>query len=165
MNEGETADGYRQTKRAATQAVTEAKTVLEKFGEAMEEDYRSTLKKFWQTVWRIRRGKQSSTNTVYSGGGAVEGIVRGSPQFRRRNSVFVRAAEHWTSSISSTGCSRVHGSLPNQSTCVLWTWRKHSTVPLMAFCGRCSGSTVKGSVKGCTVLVPPEQELGSHCLQ
>ena len=39
-------------------------------------------------------------------------------RFRRNNVVFVRAAEHWTSSIPSAGCSRVHGNLPNQSTCV-----------------------------------------------
>ncbi|KAI3376021.1 hypothetical protein L3Q82_016552 [Scortum barcoo] len=35
--------------------------------------------------------------------------------------------EHWTSSIPSTGCLRVYGSLPNQSTCALWIWRRHST--------------------------------------
>ncbi|KAI3362920.1 hypothetical protein L3Q82_011595 [Scortum barcoo] len=34
--------------------------------------------------------------------------------------------EHWTSSIPSTGCLRVYGSLPNQSTCALWIWRRHS---------------------------------------
>ncbi len=43
--------------------------------------------------------------------------------------VFVPAVEHWTSSIPSLGCWRVHGSLPNQSTCVLWIWRRHLTVP------------------------------------
>ena len=35
------------------------------------EDYWSALKKFWQTIRRLRRGKQSSTNTVYSGGGEL----------------------------------------------------------------------------------------------
>ena len=68
----EAADGYRQAKRAAARAVAEAKTrVWEKFGEAMEEDYRSASRKFWQTIRRLRRGKQSSTNTVYSGGGEL----------------------------------------------------------------------------------------------
>uniref|UniRef100_A0A671UNG7 Reverse transcriptase domain-containing protein n=2 Tax=Sparus aurata TaxID=8175 RepID=A0A671UNG7_SPAAU len=68
----EAADGYRQAKRAAARAVSEAKTrVWEEFGEAMEEDYRSASKKFWQTIRRLRRGKQSSTNTVYSGGGEL----------------------------------------------------------------------------------------------
>ena len=43
----------------------------EKFGEAMEEDYRSVSKTFWQTIRRLRKGKQSSTNTVYSGGGEL----------------------------------------------------------------------------------------------
>ncbi|KAI3366445.1 hypothetical protein L3Q82_000587 [Scortum barcoo] len=35
----------------------------------------------------------------------------------------------------STGCLRVYGSLPNQSTCALWIWRRHSTVSLVVFCG------------------------------
>ncbi|KAI3353417.1 hypothetical protein L3Q82_019283 [Scortum barcoo] len=40
--------------------------------------------------------------------------------FRRNNAVFVvLVVEHWTSSIPSTGCLRVYGSLPNQSTCAL----------------------------------------------
>ena len=68
----EAADGYRQAKRAAAGAVSEVKTrVWEEFGEAMEEDYWSASKKFWQTIRRLRRGKQPSTNTVYSGGGEL----------------------------------------------------------------------------------------------
>ncbi|KAI3367450.1 hypothetical protein L3Q82_026305 [Scortum barcoo] len=75
--------------------VLEAKTrVWEEFGEAMEEDYRSASKRFWQTVRRLRRGKQYSANTVYSAGGelltsnwghcrTVEEILRGSPQSHR----------------------------------------------------------------------------------
>ncbi|KAI3356632.1 hypothetical protein L3Q82_017819 [Scortum barcoo] len=55
--------------------------------------------------------------------------------FRRNNAVFVPVVEHWTSSIPSTGCLRVYGSLPNQSTCALWIWRRHSTVSLVVFCG------------------------------
>ncbi|KAI3366743.1 hypothetical protein L3Q82_009220 [Scortum barcoo] len=60
----------------------------------------------------------------------------------RNNAVFVPipVVEHWTSSIPallSTGCLRlrVYGSLPNQSTCALWIWRRHSTVSLVVFCG------------------------------
>ncbi|KAI3371827.1 hypothetical protein L3Q82_006681 [Scortum barcoo] len=66
-------DRYRQAKQAAARAVLEAKTrVWEEFGEAMEEDYRSaSKKKFWQTVRRLRRGKQYSANTVYSAGGEL----------------------------------------------------------------------------------------------
>ncbi|KAI3360338.1 hypothetical protein L3Q82_014647 [Scortum barcoo] len=45
--------------------------VWEEFGEAMEEDYRSASKRFWQTVRRLRRGKQYSANTVYSAGGEL----------------------------------------------------------------------------------------------
>ncbi|KAI3377204.1 hypothetical protein L3Q82_009108 [Scortum barcoo] len=57
---------------AARQTVLEAKTrVWEEFGEAMEEDYRSASKRFWQTVRRLRRGKQYSANTVYSAGGEL----------------------------------------------------------------------------------------------
>ncbi|KAI3361792.1 hypothetical protein L3Q82_002133 [Scortum barcoo] len=37
----------------------------------MEEDYRSASKRFWQTVRRLRRGKQYSANTVYSAGGEL----------------------------------------------------------------------------------------------
>ncbi|KAI3362744.1 hypothetical protein L3Q82_001808 [Scortum barcoo] len=65
-------NGYRQAKQAAARTVLEAKTrVWEEFGEAMEEDYRSASKRFWQTVRRLRRGKQYSANTVYSAGGEL----------------------------------------------------------------------------------------------
>ncbi|KAI3368224.1 hypothetical protein L3Q82_007818 [Scortum barcoo] len=56
-------------------------------------------------------------------------------EFRRNNAVFVPVVEHWTSSIPSAGCLRVYGSLPNQSTCALWIWKRHSTVSLVVFCG------------------------------
>ncbi|KAI3372917.1 hypothetical protein L3Q82_023365 [Scortum barcoo] len=65
------------------------------------------------------------------------------------------------------GAWRVYGSLPNQSTCALWIWRRHSTVSLVVFCGECS-MRVWGPgafAKGCSVSVRPEQELGSHCRQ
>ena len=66
----EAADGYRQAKRAAAGASTEAKArVWEKFGGAMEEDYQLASRKFWQSIWCLRRGKQPPANTVYGGGG------------------------------------------------------------------------------------------------
>ncbi|KAI3375173.1 hypothetical protein L3Q82_021083 [Scortum barcoo] len=200
--------GTGRPKQAAARTVLEAKTrVWEEFGEAMEEDYRSASKRFWQTVRRLRRGKQYSANTVYSAGGElltstgdivgrwkkyfedllnptdlpsneeaeagdsevdssitqaeVTEVVQQAPRwqgagglrqgtgeensadsrplgFRRNNAVFVLVVEHWTSSIPSTGCLRVYGSLPNQSTCALWIWRRHSTVSLVVFCGECS---------------------------
>ncbi|KAK3528654.1 hypothetical protein QTP70_007199 [Hemibagrus guttatus] len=37
----------------------------------MEKDYWTVSGKFWQTVWRLRRGKQLSANTAYSGGGEL----------------------------------------------------------------------------------------------
>ncbi|KAK3508146.1 hypothetical protein QTP70_015345 [Hemibagrus guttatus] len=55
----EAAKAYQQAKQAAARVVSEAKTwVWEEFGEAMEKDYRTALRKFWQTVPRFRRGKQ-----------------------------------------------------------------------------------------------------------
>ncbi|KAI3363960.1 hypothetical protein L3Q82_001543 [Scortum barcoo] len=61
-----------QASRSPARTVLEAKTrVWEEFGEAMEEDYRSASKRFWQTVRRLRRGKQYSANTVYSAGGEL----------------------------------------------------------------------------------------------
>ncbi|KAK3526686.1 hypothetical protein QTP70_031467 [Hemibagrus guttatus] len=65
----EAAEAYRQAKQAAARVVSEAKTrVWEEFGEAMETDYWTASVKFWWTVWRLRRGKQLSAITVYSGG-------------------------------------------------------------------------------------------------
>ena len=49
--------------------------------------------------------------------------------------VFALDLGQWTSSTPSAGSWRVHGSLPNQSTCVLWIWRSHSTVSLRESCG------------------------------
>ncbi|KAK3534104.1 hypothetical protein QTP86_002215 [Hemibagrus guttatus] len=68
----EAAEAYRQAKRTAAWVVSEAKTqVWEEFGDAMEKDYRTASGKFWQTVRCLRRGKQLSANTVYSGGGEL----------------------------------------------------------------------------------------------
>ncbi|KAI3377874.1 hypothetical protein L3Q82_009018 [Scortum barcoo] len=70
-------DGYpsKRPSKPQPRRVLEAKTrVWEEFGEAMEEDYRSASKRFWQTVRRLRRGKQysaNSANTVYSEGGEL----------------------------------------------------------------------------------------------
>ncbi|KAI3366655.1 hypothetical protein L3Q82_009343 [Scortum barcoo] len=69
-----TGTGAGQASRSPDGTVLEAKTrVWEEFGEeAMEEDYyRSASKRFWQTVRRLRRGKQYSANTVYSAGGEL----------------------------------------------------------------------------------------------
>ncbi|KAK3519760.1 hypothetical protein QTP70_003905 [Hemibagrus guttatus] len=68
----EAAEAYRQAKRNAAGVVSEAKTrVWKEFDEAMDKDYRTASGKFWQTVRRLRRGKQLSANTVYSGGGEL----------------------------------------------------------------------------------------------
>ncbi|KAI3361581.1 hypothetical protein L3Q82_013729 [Scortum barcoo] len=62
---------YRQAKQAAAlgRSWRQKLRVWEEFGEAMEEDYRSASKRFWQTVRHLRRGKQYSANTVYSESG------------------------------------------------------------------------------------------------
>ncbi|KAK3515164.1 hypothetical protein QTP70_008179 [Hemibagrus guttatus] len=244
----EAAEAYWQAKRTAARVVSEAKTwVWEEFGEAMEKDYWTASGKFWQTVRRLRRGKQLSANTVYSGGGellastgdivgwwkeyfkdllnptdmpSVEepeagdsevdsfitqaevtevvqqllggkapGVAEIRPEYLKSLDVVgLSWLTHpcnivwWSGTVPLdwvTGvvvplfkkgdqrvCSNyrgitllslpgkvysrvlerrlrplVRGSLPNQSTCVLWTWRRHSTMSLLAFCGRCSGST------------------------
>ncbi|TWW71616.1 hypothetical protein D4764_16G0001130 [Takifugu flavidus] len=68
----EAADGYRRAKRSAATAVAEAKTrAWEEFGEAMENDFRTDSKRFWTTIRRLRRGKQCTVNTVYSGDGVL----------------------------------------------------------------------------------------------
>ncbi|KAK3525020.1 hypothetical protein QTP86_013357 [Hemibagrus guttatus] len=52
----EAAEAYWQAKRTTAVVVSEAKTrVWEEFGEAMEKDYRTASRKFWQTVRRLRR--------------------------------------------------------------------------------------------------------------
>ncbi|KAI3372126.1 hypothetical protein L3Q82_006977 [Scortum barcoo] len=68
--------GYRQAGQASRSSPgrswRQKLRVWEEFGgEAMEEDYRSASKRFWQTVRRLRRGKQYSANTVYSAGGEL----------------------------------------------------------------------------------------------
>ncbi|XP_051936003.1 uncharacterized protein LOC127610201 [Hippocampus zosterae] len=269
----EAADGYRLAKRTAASVVAEAKTrAWEEFGEAMEADFRTASRKFWSTIRRLRRGKQCTTNTVYSGDGAlltstrdvvnrwaeyfedllnstntpsleeaepgdsevgspisvvevtdvvkkllggkapgvdeirpeflkaldvvglswltrlcniawstgrvpldwqtgavvplfkkgdrsvpttegshssaslvrsIQGCWRGgsvrksSLRLSRSSVVFVPAVEQWTSSTPLAGSLRVCGNSPNQSTCVLWTWRRRLTVSLGEFCGGC----------------------------
>ena len=57
----EAAARYREARRAAASAVAEAKQrVWEKFGEAMEKDFRAAPKLFWKTVRHLRRGKQGT---------------------------------------------------------------------------------------------------------
>ncbi|TWW66954.1 hypothetical protein D4764_20G0009860 [Takifugu flavidus] len=68
----EAAGGYRRAKRSAATAVAEAKTrAWEELGEAMENDFRTASKRFWTTIWRLRKGKQCTVNTVYSGDGVL----------------------------------------------------------------------------------------------
>ena len=52
--------------------VTEAKTrAREEFGKAMENDFWMALKRFWTTIRHIKKGKQCTFNTVYSGDGVL----------------------------------------------------------------------------------------------
>uniref|UniRef100_A0A674P165 Reverse transcriptase domain-containing protein n=1 Tax=Takifugu rubripes TaxID=31033 RepID=A0A674P165_TAKRU len=68
----EAADGYRQARHSAATAVAEPKTrAWEEFGEAMESDFWTASKRFWTTIRRLRKGKQCTVNTVYSGDGVL----------------------------------------------------------------------------------------------
>ena len=63
---------YRQARRSAAAAVTEAKQrVWEKFGESMEEDFRAAPKLFWKTVRHLRRGKRGTIQAVYGKDGTL----------------------------------------------------------------------------------------------
>ncbi|TWW77345.1 hypothetical protein D4764_12G0007350 [Takifugu flavidus] len=62
------ADRYRLAKRVVAATVAEAKTrAWEEFSEAMEEDFRSALRTFWQTVRRLRGGRRQLAHTVLGG--------------------------------------------------------------------------------------------------
>ena len=54
--------------------MTEAKTqVWEEFGEAMEIDFQSAPKKFWQTTWQLRKGKaEPHPHGFWCGSGVVD---------------------------------------------------------------------------------------------
>ncbi|TWW81341.1 R2 Retrovirus-related Pol polyprotein from type I retrotransposable element [Takifugu flavidus] len=55
----------RLAKRVAAATVAEAKTwAWEEFGEAMEEDFRSAPRRFWQTVRCLRGGRRQLAHTV-----------------------------------------------------------------------------------------------------
>ena len=67
------AHSYWQAKRSAAWVVTVAKTQMwEEFCEAMEQDFQSTTKKFWQAIQWHRRGKQNSVHTVFGVGGVAD---------------------------------------------------------------------------------------------
>ncbi|KAM4544083.1 uncharacterized protein V3H82_021885 [Fundulus diaphanus] len=103
----EAADVYRQSKRQAARLVAEAKTrAWEEFGEAMEKDFRTASKRFWSTIRRLRRGKQCSTNTVYSGGGVLLTSTR---------DVVFRWAEYFEDLLNPTNTSSIAEAEPEDS--------------------------------------------------
>jgi len=58
--------GYREAKRTAS-VVAEAKSrVWEEFRETMEKDFRLASRMFWQTIRRLRKGKQGLAQAVLS---------------------------------------------------------------------------------------------------
>ena len=152
----EAADRYRQAKRAATPAVTKAKTwVWEKSREAMEEDYRSAMMKFWQTIQCL--------NTVYSGGGELlistrdivgwwkeyfEDLLK-TPSIKEAEALYPPQGARGFMGVSPTSPHVICGLGPRP----LW----HSVGSASGVWGR------RPYAKGCTVPVRPEQELGSHC--
>lgn len=58
--------------------------------------------------------------------------------FKGSNAVFVLIMEHWTGSTPSWGCWRGHESLPKQSICALWTWKRLTTLSFEVSCWGCS---------------------------
>ncbi|KAM4590384.1 uncharacterized protein V3H82_004354 [Fundulus diaphanus] len=103
----EAADVYRQSKRQAARLVAEAKTrAWEEFGEAMEKDFRTASKRFWSTIPRLGRGKQCSTNTVYSGGGVLLTSTR---------DVVRRWAEYFEDLLNPTNTSSIEEAEPEDS--------------------------------------------------
>jgi len=56
-------------------------------------------------------------------------------RFRRNNVDSVLAVEQWTSSLPLQCCWGGQGSLPIQSTCALWTWRRLMTMSPGESCG------------------------------
>ena len=68
----ETAEGYRQAKQCMAVVIVEAKTrSWEEFSEAIDNDFRVALKRFWTTIRHLWKGKQCTINTVYSGDGVL----------------------------------------------------------------------------------------------
>ncbi|XP_013872670.1 uncharacterized protein LOC106523692 [Austrofundulus limnaeus] len=68
----EAADRYRVAKTVAASVVADAKTwAWEEFGEAIEKDFRLTLRRFWQTFQRLRKAKRSLSQAVFGLGGEL----------------------------------------------------------------------------------------------
>ncbi|KAI3353426.1 hypothetical protein L3Q82_019953 [Scortum barcoo] len=164
--------------------------VWEEFGEAMEEDYRSASKRFWQTVRRLRRGKQYSANTVYSAGGPESVFqLQGDHTSQPPGKVYARVLERRIRPIVDPRIQEEQcGFRPGRGTLdQLYTlhrvleglWEFASTSSPHVLCGSGEGIrpcpswySVGGAprvwgpgafAKGCSVSVRPEQELGSHC--
>jgi len=63
------ADMYRRVRWAVAPEVAVAKSVAWKeFGEATESDFRPASKRFWGTIWRLRRGRTGLAQSVLRSG-------------------------------------------------------------------------------------------------
>ena len=61
----DTAERYRLARRAAASEFTKTKTLVwEEFREAMEKDFQLAPQKFWQTLRRLKNGKQGMAQAV-----------------------------------------------------------------------------------------------------
>ena len=100
----EAADRYRQARRAAAAAVADAKTrTWEEFGEAMEKDFRLASRKFWQTIRRLRKGKQGLPQAVLSRGGEL---------LTRTGDIVGRWKEHFEELLNPANMSLGEGAAP-----------------------------------------------------
>jgi len=83
---------------------------------------------------------QPPQESLFQGAGKEAPADCRTSSFRKNNVDSVLAVEWWTSSLPLQGCSGGHGSLPIQSPCALWTWRRLMTVSPWESCWGYYGS-------------------------
>ncbi|KAK0140999.1 hypothetical protein N1851_021987 [Merluccius polli] len=108
------------------------------FGEAMEKDFRLASRKFWQTVQRLRKGKQGLAQAVFSRGGEL---------LTRTGDIVGRWKEHFEELLNPTNLFSVtwmSGTVPVE-------WQTGVVVPIFKKGDR----SVCSNYKGITLLSLP----------